>query len=355
MGNIGRNEPCSCGRGRKFKKCCGVSVNVTEGVNEVPSDAGGLFGPGAQYLKSLLDSFTAAARPRSYRIMPREEWAQIHDLADRNKIYWREILFRAHFGACAGLMHLREWLYGSERAFTDGNALMLAAGIRGFLEAAADTWSGFGDVAPTLADSHVVVRRAISGHFVEQVALAPELESMLIHFAYARKLKPGEGPVLHSAPTAKRTLSCLQESAPAIAEVYSMLCDYSHPAAPSIFRFARDTGHADMVTFDPVAGPEKIDKITRQSQELGQTALALGVAPLVITLKVLNAFSFPPVATPWADSVPLSFSSVWRDLEKRLSNPAGPKIASDAEREQLISDLNAQYEPFGQGKRRMKK
>ena len=135
------------------------------------------------------------------------------------------------------------------------------------------------------------------------MALAPELESMLIHFAYARKLKAGEGPALHSAATAKDTVSCLLELAPSAVEVYSMLCDYSHPAAPSVFRFAGDITHADTVTFDPAAGPGKIGEILERSQEVGRAALALGIGPLVVALKVLNAFSFPPVATPWADGV----------------------------------------------------
>ena len=27
---IGRNEPCPCGSGKKYKKCCGMNKNVTE-------------------------------------------------------------------------------------------------------------------------------------------------------------------------------------------------------------------------------------------------------------------------------------------------------------------------------------
>lgn len=354
MGSVGRNEPCPCGSGRKYKKCHGAPVNAADPVAVLPGDAPGLFGPRAGYLISLLDSFAKAAQPRSYRIMPLAESATVHDLAERNQIYWQEILFRAHFGASAGLMRLREWLHGSERALADGNVLMLAAGIRGFLEAAADTWQGFADVAPTLADSHVVVRRAISGHLAEQMALAPELKSMLIHFAYARKLKAGEGPALHNAATAKDTVSCLLESAPSAVEVYSTLCDYSHPAAPSVFRFAGDITHSDTVTFDPAAGPGKIREILERSQEVGRAALVLGIGPPVVALKVLNAFPFPPVATPWADGVAVPFSGMWRDLERRLSDPAPPKTASDAERERLIAEVSAQYEPFGQGKRRKK-
>jgi hypothetical protein len=129
------------------------------------------------------------------------------------------------------MLRLNEWLHGSERALGDGNLLMLAAGIRGFLEACADTFQAFADVARTVADSHAVVRRAIKGELSEQMALAPELESTLIHFTYARRLSPGDGPALHSAATAKDCLSVLLESAPDVVEVYHALCDYAHPAA----------------------------------------------------------------------------------------------------------------------------
>jgi len=161
--------------------------------------------------------------------MPIAEFATFTGIAERNQVYWREILFRAHFAACTGMLRLNEWLHGSQRAIVDGNVLMLAAGIRGFLEACADTFQGFSDVAPTLADCHTVVRRAINGELSEQVALAPELENTLIHFSYARKLSPGEGPALHSAATAKDCVSVLSESAPDVVDVYHTLCDSLTP------------------------------------------------------------------------------------------------------------------------------
>jgi len=78
----------------------------------------------------------------------------------------------------------------------------------------------------------------------------------------------------------------------------------------------------------------------------------LAVAPLVTTLKVLNAFAFPPVTTPWADSVDLGFSDVWCELNRRLCSQLGPKTASDEQRDELVADLNALYLPFGKSKRR---
>jgi hypothetical protein len=79
---------------------------------------------------------------------------------------------------------------------------------RGFVEAADDTFHSFSDVAPNHADCHAIVRKAIS-EACEPDGVRAELESMLIHFAYARKLKPEEGPALHSAATAKDTVANL--------------------------------------------------------------------------------------------------------------------------------------------------
>jgi hypothetical protein len=279
--------------------------------------------------------------------MPLVESALITDLAERNKVYWREILYRAHFGACTGLLRIREWLHGSERAMADGNVLMLAAGIRGLVEAAADTFDCFSDVAPTLADSHVIVRRAISGELAEQMALAPELESSLIHFAYARKLHAGEGPALHNAKTAKDCVAVLAESAPEISAVYASLCEYTHPAAPSIFRFAGTITHPDTLSFDPNFGAERIQELVALSRKIGQVSLVLAVAPLVMTLKVLNRFGVQEVTTLWADTISLSFSGMWLEIDKRLRDSRPPRIATDEEHGRLLSQLEAQYRPFG--------
>ena len=347
MGPIGRNERCPCGSGKKYKTCCGgpqaVPHTDTGGVTEAP----GLFGPQAAALTSLLDSFARSAKPCTYRIMPLAEHAALQTVAERNQVYWREILYRAHFGACAALMRLREWLHGSKRALDDGNVLMLAAGIRGFLEAAADTFQSFSDVPSTLADCHMVVRPAINGELSDRAALAPELEGMLIHFAYARRLKRGDGPALHNATTAKDALSLLEQAAPSIGAVYASLCDYAHPAAASVFRFAAERTHSDRVTFDPRSGVKKTQEILKLSEEVGPIALALGAPPAIMTLKVLNDFEFTPVATPWADGVSLAFSDAWRGLERRLKSPAPPRTATDAERGGILATLEAQYRLVG--------
>jgi SEC-C motif len=351
MSKIGRNEPCPCGNGKKFKHCHGTFVDRARTASPMDGNEASLFGPKAALPASWLDSFAKAAQPRSYRIMPLGESAEIKEVAERNKVYWQEILFRAHFGASAGMMRLHEWLQGSQKAFEDGNVLMLAAGIRGLLEAAADTFKVFADAAATLADTHVIVRKAIKGSLSEQLALAPELESDLIHFAYARGIRPGEGIALHKAATARDDISVLVQMAPKALELYAMLCDYSHPAAPSVFRFAGERTTPDILTFDPAAGSARILNIVESAREVGTVALMAGAGTLVLMLKVLNDFSFAPVKTPWADSVDSRFVPVWADLQRRMADRrTAPKTASAEERERLSAELTAQYEPFGRSK-----
>jgi hypothetical protein len=157
---------------------------------------------------------------------------------------------------------------------------------------------------------------------------------------------------LHSAVSAKDCISVLSESASDVVDVYNVLCDYTHPAEASLFRFAGERTPPDTLTFDPNAGPRRLAEIVALSERVGKVALVLAIAPLVTTLKTLNAFAFAPVATPWADGVDLSFSDVWRDLNKRLRSQVGPKTASGEERATLFADLDAQYRPFGTSKRR---
>ena len=233
MSKIGRNEPCPCGSGKKFKKCCGIAVpveNVQDGASDT-SDDRVLFGIASTYLISLLNSFAQASTRKSYRIAPIAEFDALESVAERNKIYWREILYRAHFGASAGLLRLHEWMLGAQRAYRDRNVMVLAAALRGFVEACADTVDALSDVAPTLADCHGIIRPAIAGKLTDVTALLPELENSLIHFAYARKLKRDAGPRLHEAKTAKDYISVVAESVPEIADSYALLCEYSHPAA----------------------------------------------------------------------------------------------------------------------------
>lgn len=58
---VGRNEPCPCGSGKKFKRCCADKANKEERKDQASSpagrfryEAGSYGGPGAGYMPSIL-------------------------------------------------------------------------------------------------------------------------------------------------------------------------------------------------------------------------------------------------------------------------------------------------------------
>ena len=59
MGNVGRNDPCPCGSGKKYKKCCGLKSSLQRrqfsnlNPEQVPSSMGKIAGMVSQTLKSI--------------------------------------------------------------------------------------------------------------------------------------------------------------------------------------------------------------------------------------------------------------------------------------------------------------
>lgn len=59
MGNVGRNDPCPCGSGKKYKKCCGQKSSMQRrqfsslGSGEVKSSMSKITGMVSQTLKSI--------------------------------------------------------------------------------------------------------------------------------------------------------------------------------------------------------------------------------------------------------------------------------------------------------------
>lgn len=130
------------------------------------------------------------------------------------------------------------------------------------------------------------------------------------------------------------------------------LCDYSHPASPTVFRFATEGPDPNVLTFDPHAGGQHLRRLEDLANRIGSTILAVGVAPCVVTLKTLNEFGLGAVRTPWAATISLSFSGVWRSIEEKLRVPTSPRIASPEEEERLKTELFSYYEPLGKKKKK---
>jgi hypothetical protein len=85
MAKVGRNAPCPCGSGRKFKKCCREEKHI------------GLLDPGPvpQHVEDATDKMMAE---EGYT---HEVALQLRELARRRK-GWRSVLPAALFGAMLG-------------------------------------------------------------------------------------------------------------------------------------------------------------------------------------------------------------------------------------------------------------
>jgi hypothetical protein len=224
---------------------------------------------------------------------------------------------------------------------------MAAAGLRGFLEAAADTWQGLNSVSPSLANNHSVVRAAVSGLLDDQAYLFPELESDLVHFTYARKQQIAmQVPRIHDATTARECILPLAESVPDILEIYGFLCDFCHPAAPTVLRFGMEQLErlsGDTLAFDPSGGSLSLDQIEGAAIGLGPLG-PLSVGTCVLTLATLNRLGFDQVETPWADGQVHAFPTAWHEIARKLAGSGSPTVADEAEAQRLSAKVERAYE-----------
>lgn len=83
------------------------------------------------------------------------------------KVYWDEMLARAHLAATTSLVRSYRWLEGMKSAYEAGLFLPFCVSLRAFLESAVDTFHGLNGVALSLAENHMLIKRAIGGQCEE--------------------------------------------------------------------------------------------------------------------------------------------------------------------------------------------
>jgi hypothetical protein len=159
------------------------------------------------------------------------------------QIYWREILARSHFAAVTAILRSRHWIGAIISAAESENCLAFAAAFRGLIESAADASTALTRVPRTLARDHPWIMRALSGGLAKKAFLAPELENMLIHFAYARHLTKAQlasAPRSHKALKVREYIGDLEKGqVREVVDCYQELCDMTHPGASSVWIWAK--------------------------------------------------------------------------------------------------------------------
>jgi hypothetical protein len=292
-----------------------------------------VLGESAASFVIVLDRITSHAPVHTYDFMRNEGFRRVlaRNVSKAMEVYWREILFRVHFGACASLLRSRRWLDGVFAAFRDHNYHAFMATFRGWLEASADTFDAFNEIPGQLAEAHGVIRRAVTGR-LNQIALCPGLENRLIHFSHARRIAKGEdAPPFHQARHVKQYLTSLaieSDAEPLISECYRVLCEVTHPAASSVMDYMEHDASkiGTSYTFRPDSDHSLIARFCASWTGVMVNIIALGISPPLFMLRLLNEFPLEALHNKIIAGLNLERRPGWDQLAARLRDPSPPKF-----------------------------
>lgn len=246
------------------------------------------------------------------------------DLPAAMKVYWLEILYRAHYGACVSLLRTIRWLDAVVMSAREENFYGFAASLRGLMEAAGDSHHTIGATVLSLADSHVIIRQALAGSLY-RVVVHPILEDALIHFTHARRVgRKEDAPSSHRAKSTAEYLGALEAaSGKPIHGCYSKLCEVTHPASASTFLYREQDLHG-RYRIGSLNDARLIDTFCRTYSDLMAPIVVLGVTPAVYQLRVVETFNLPTLAGPDLNTLELE-GPVWDGIRARLEDPSPPQ------------------------------
>lgn len=273
----------------------------------------------ARYLP-MMDSIISAVVGTHYTFKDFEDYKQIinRNFKDGMRIYWTEILARAHIAAVTSILRNRRWIEGVLSAFEASNLLSFTACMRGFLESAADSHDALDRVPGTLARNHLIIQQALDGR-MDKSYVSPELEDMLIHFSHARKLSRDEAaPQTHKAKSIRDYLAILEKSGvPKVFECYSFLCDLTHPGALSVWVWFNAESESDF-SFDPNKSSLTISSFCSQYRDMMLPLFMYSFNSAILTLAVLNHFSLKVFHCKEVSKWNLSDIKAWRKIKNDL-------------------------------------
>jgi hypothetical protein len=250
------------------------------------------------------------------------------DLREAMRIYWLEILYRAHFAACAALVRTNRWVSATLEQAQARNYTAFCAAYRGCLEASADCFHTFQSIPTMIADMHVVIRKAVVGE-ADRFVLFKKLEDELIHFTHARYVAKGEEvDEAHRAKVTKQYLdSLLGEAIPEGVECYRTLCDVTHPGIGSVRCYAdgfkTETGAGYRFTSDQ--DELLISTFCEEYKRVSGRMIFAGVVPPAVALRILNEFPTRELHTPSVMRINIDNQPFWKQFSDQLKDPRLPE------------------------------
>lgn len=291
-------------------------------------DAKEVFGPAAASHLPIIAAVLNDIGEHRYEFMEVDRFVETstRDLGDGQRIYWTEMLYRAHFAASTSLIRTQRWIDAIFTSVRDANFTAFSAAYRGCLEAAADSFHTFRSVPPQIADFHTVIRAALAKTPADP-GIFPDLENALIHFTHAGYVKKGEdvNPA-HRAKATTEYLNGLATITPEVLDCYREVCDVTHPGLGSVKCYAdtfpteNGTGYRLRTDLDAIL----IRQFCEKYEPVSRTMIFNSVVPPVITLRILNEFGVPEVHTPGASRVLRAGHPFWIGFDSRLADDSPP-------------------------------
>lgn len=289
-----------------------------------------ILGPAAGSHLGVINRVVENLPDTRYVHIPPDEWLGLvkTDPAEGLRIYWTEILYRAHFCACVSLVRTKRWLDALIAMAWASNYLGFMASYRGFLESSADSYYSLGKVCFWLADFHVAIRAAIKGN-LDHPMVFPDIENALNHFAHARRLEGTDtGPDEHRARTIREYIESMAQSDDRrVAACYRALCDATHPATGSLLCYVHAAPRSDSDGFGVTTLQDRdwIASFGRDYQDVSTRLMFFGAVPPLMILRTLNECGVANVRTKVADSIGTEKHPLWADIASRLADPRPPE------------------------------
>ena len=286
-------------------------------------------------LVEMIDGLSLEQLETGYTFMDDEEFKDLslRDLSEGMRVYWSEILHRAHLTAATAILRSRRWLSGVVHARAENNLLVFAAALRGLMESAADASTALIDTPLTLARSHSSISEALAGGRTTAMSISSKVEDELIHYSHARGLHGPEranAPQSHKARHVQEYLKIFgDQNADHVRQCYSDLCDLTHPAASSVAMWLSPVDPAGLEFRLSTNQDEAfIAGLLRDYPTVPLELLMFAFNGPVITLNVLNYFTIEDLHTPkllnwYLDDIP-----TWTKCRIELDAQSIPPQAS---------------------------
>lgn len=271
----------------------------------------------------LLDTLTKNIENIKYTYMGIDDFQKllISSLPHAMKVYWSELIGRAHFACMTSTLRLHRWVTGMTISAYNNNFLLFATSFRGLIEAAADTYDALSQVPLTLAESYKSIKSALNGELSSQLLASGELEDKLIHYSHGRSMPRSVNcPESHKAKPTKDYLQQLQSSSSVpIIDCYAQLCNITHPAHLSVYAFVKTDNDEKVFNICQNTDIDNIKVLCSAHSQIIPEIFMLSINPILLTLKTINLFQYKKFYTYALDSVGLDSLMLWQEISSIIT------------------------------------